>query len=226
MYCPICRAEYIRAATMCSDCQVALVPELPASQSENANPADESFVLIWAGMAPHRHDEICEILERAGIPARTIHQDDHIFGTSLQSAFNVYVAASQVAKAKALFTEPGAPNVEQENGLIDDPEIDELPAEDDAPEEDDHRQERSNVTPEDATAEIWSGEDRDLGNMIIACLRENQIYCRTNQRTDDEVEDSENPPEEIEVVKLFVLPEDESRAREIIHEIIDAAPPP
>ncbi len=210
---------------------MALVPELPATSSVNTDSGDESFVLIWAGMIPQRHEEVCEVLESASIPARTIHRDDHIFGTSLQSTFSVYVPTSLAAKAKALLMETGAPGVDEGGSLdatdTDEPEINELPAEDDFPEDDGNRQERSNVNPEDATVEIWSGEDGDLAEMIIACFRENQIYCRSNHHAneDEEASDAENPPKEIEPEKLFVLLEDESRARDILHEIIEAAPP-
>ena len=225
MYCPICRTEYIRTATTCSDCQVALVPELPATSPENAPSADESFVLVWAGMIPQRHEEVREVLERESIPARTIHRDDHVFGTSLQSTFSVYVPASMAVRAKALLMAPGAPGLEEGGSLdatdADEPEINELPEEEYDPAESDLLQKRADWHADDATAEIWSGEAAEVADMIAACLRENQIECRRN----DEQEDDTSPAPEIQEYKLFVLPEDEQRAREIVHEIIDAAPP-
>lgn len=47
--------------------------------------------------------------------------------------------------------------------------------------------------------------------MIEASLRENNIYSRT-----DVLEDGSR--------KVFVMPNDEARAREIVHEIKDATP--
>ena len=65
--------------------------------------------------------------------------------------------------------------------------------------------------PEEATAEIWSGDDSSLRDMLIASLRENQIGVR------QENAEGEN--------SLFVAAEDEQRAREIVREIVEGAPP-
>jgi len=67
--------------------------------------------------------------------------------------------------------------------------------------------------PEDATAEVWSGEEaeKDTREMIEMSLRENDLLCRSE--------------EENGRVKLMVLPEDEGRARQIVREIVDGAPP-
>jgi hypothetical protein len=65
--------------------------------------------------------------------------------------------------------------------------------------------------PEDATSEIWSqtGED-DFSGAIEMTLKEHFIPCRI---------DREDGPG-----RIFVLPHDEPRAREIVQEMIDNAP--
>jgi len=47
--------------------------------------------------------------------------------------------------------------------------------------------------------------------MLTACLNENKISCRSETLGDR--------------VTIFVQPADEARAREIIREVIEAAPP-
>ena len=64
---------------------------------------------------------------------------------------------------------------------------------------------------EDATVEVWSGDQAELGEMIAASLQENQIHSRSSNSSGN--------------CALFVLPGDEAHAREIVHEIVDAAPP-
>jgi hypothetical protein len=55
--------------------------------------------------------------------------------------------------------------------------------------------------------------------MIMASLRENQIPVRSS-RGDAESESTTHSAE-----RLYVLPEDEARAKEIVREIVDAVPP-
>ena len=64
---------------------------------------------------------------------------------------------------------------------------------------------------EDATIEIWSGGNTYLGRAVLASLNENDIPSRWA---------SENGAS-----SLFVLPADETRAREIVREILESSPP-
>src|SRR5260370_42634969 len=70
---------------------------------------------------------------------------------------------------------------------------------------------RSDALSEEATVEIWSGDDSSLRNMLIASLRENQIGVRQENTGGKS--------------SLFVAAEDEKRAREIVREIVEGAPP-
>jgi len=65
--------------------------------------------------------------------------------------------------------------------------------------------------PEDANARVWSGDDEYLASAILAALNENDLHVRRETR--------EN------VSHLFVFPDEESRAREIVREIVEATPP-
>jgi len=66
--------------------------------------------------------------------------------------------------------------------------------------------------PEDATVEIWSGGgNEDFSGAIEMALKENLIHCRVDGASDDGK-------------VVLVMPEDESRAREIVREIIEGTP--
>ena len=67
-----------------------------------------------------------------------------------------------------------------------------------------------NYDPNEATAEVWSGEDADIKNMLIASLHENGIGCELAG------EDS---------FTILVMPAAAQRAREIVREVIEASPP-
>lgn len=179
-------------------------------------------MLLWSGIDPQKHEEVTGILDHNKIPERTVLRDDHLVSPSMQPAFKVYVPKSLASKANEFLQQDPLLGVD-ENAPMDGSEIMELPAEEYDPAEGDLREPRTNWHPEDATAEIWSGDAPDLADMIAASLRENQIQTRRND--DVEGEDFETPAVVVPPYKLFVLPEDESRALEIVHEIIDAEPP-
>ena len=65
--------------------------------------------------------------------------------------------------------------------------------------------------PEDATATVWEGEPAETREMIELSMQENDIRTRL------EIEDGKP--------RLYVLPEDEERAKEIVREILEGQPP-
>src|SRR5438477_10167670 len=71
--------------------------------------------------------------------------------------------------------------------------------------------ETGNWYPEDATAEAWEGEPAEAREIIEMSLKENDIRMRWEMQG--------GKPQ------LFVLPEDEERAKEIVREIVEGAPP-
>jgi hypothetical protein len=224
MYCPVCGAEYRPGFTVCSDCQVALVSDPPGGVSDHPSSDNASFALLWSGSDARIHAEICEALGRQKIPARTLGSEDHLFNLSTRPAFEVYVPADRVNSARealkqvADLEESEKPS---ESGIL------EIPAEDGAPEEsaydqeEEERGDRINRDPLDATVEVWSGQSRELAAMIASSLRENHIPSRS----DPDMAEPQNASHATPAVRLLVFPEDEKRAKEIIREIVDAAPP-
>jgi hypothetical protein len=89
----------------------------------------------------------------------------------------------------------------------------ELPALDDLPVEDVHGDwNPRNWYPEDATLEVWRGNPKESGMILEMSLKENRINHRVALEGD-------------ELKRVFVMPEDEARAREIVREVVEGAPP-
>jgi hypothetical protein len=234
MYCPQCGAEYRPNFTVCSDCQVALVPDQPDKPPQaSAAAANDSFALVWSGANPQEHARVLEVLDRWNIDARTVSGEEHPIFANTHPGFEVYVPAALKARADEVLKDLNEPSQDESEQMLDSPAL-ELPAEDDAPDDDDdddtHRRE-TDWHPDDATVEIWAGEDQELADMIAMSLRENQIGYRNGSALDDESAETqasnapdETSPAEPAIARLFVLPEDEARAKEIVSEIINAKP--
>jgi hypothetical protein len=237
MYCPQCGSEYRPGFTVCSDCQVPLVPDRPGQPPDASAAADGSFTLVWTGTDPQEHAAILEILERENIDARTIRGEDHPIFANTHPGFEVYVPAPLAARAaEALKDHDALLQVQEEQ--IDEAPV-ELPAEDDALLDDGRQRREADWHPEDATAEIWAGEDHELADMIAMCLRENHIACLNSTDLAEEASEadaSDAPPDSSAMEtaaspsvspameRLFVLPQDEARGKEIVREIINAKP--
>jgi hypothetical protein len=249
MYCPLCGAEYRPGFTVCSDCQVDLVPDPPRAASASVSiddTADEkSFALVWSGNDSRLHAEICEALDRQKIPARTLGNEDHLFNLATRPAFEVYVPADLVNSAREAIKQVAAMEEIAEPSESD---LLEIPAEEGSPNDEDEEEHRDfrNLDPQDATVEIWSGQSRELAAMIVSSLRENHIPCRPDPDLSNP--DLAEPPDiaepdfagpdiaephfekkdaldQMRPTRLFVFPEDEKSAKEIVREIVNAAPP-
>jgi hypothetical protein len=232
MYCPLCGAEYRPGFTVCSDCQVALVPDPPRAGSataSNENSDEKSFALVWSGNDSRLHAEICEALDREEIPARTPGSEDHLFNFTTRPAFEVYVPVDLVTSASDLLDVPaeeGSPN--------------------DNDEDEEERRDSRGLDPQDATVAIWSGQDADTAAMIASSLRESDIPYRSDPDlsnpdlaeppdiagsdiAEPDIANSDvaekNASDERHATRLFVFPEDEKSAKEIVREIVNAAPP-
>jgi len=214
MFCPVCKAEYRQGFTRCADCDVELVYEPPAAAIvplETADPGDpeeDPFCSFWKGDDPRVHAELCELLGEQGIPQKTIRRQDHLFNWNTRSAFEIGVPFSQFERAEAIVKD--AYGGENEPVSRDVPDPRELP-ESVEPCESRATGGPESWYPEDATVAIWSGDQPEMGELLAASLSENQIHSR--------VADSKG------IRRLFVLPDDERRAREIVREVVEGAPP-
>jgi hypothetical protein len=204
MFCPQCQAEYRQGFTRCSDCDVDLVYALPEVSTVPEEPG-EKLHSLWAGADPRICAEHCAKLKDAGIPFKVIRREDRLFNINTYPDMEIAVPPSLHDKAKE--TIGNEDDIESIEAM-------ELPAEEDAAatKDQDDGWDPDHWYPEDATVEVWSEGAQRLTWIIESSFRENRIHSRT-----DTLEDG--------ACKIFVLPEADLRAREIIREITQAAPP-
>lgn len=231
MFCPQCKAEYRPGFTRCADCDVDLVWELPKTaierrgQVEPGDPNEDPFCSFWKGEDARVHAELCSVLDEAGIPHNTIFRRDHLFNLKNYPAYEVGVPFSLFEKAENAVKEAyGTDEVEdvgagELKGLLIErsPEtIRKLPETLTPPPEEDipgppSAGEGADWFPEDATVRVWSSAAGEPGDFLVAALHENGIRCRLDK--------SEQRDE------LYVLPDDEAAAREIVKEVVEGLPP-
>ena len=208
MICPQCKAEYRQGFTRCSDCDVALVPSLPAAEEaiSSALPSG-SLEILWEGDDLALFENLLHDLEAEGIrnfdqalgiyPG--VRRRDH-FPVQPMSRFGYQVAvlSSDLEAGRTILAK-----------LLEDKLRDmELLALDEGKEETPKR-----ITPTEgpATCQVWSSSDEALAEFLTSALRENEIFVRLERQG--------------ESVTIYVPRESERRAREIVREIVDGIPP-
>jgi len=228
MICPQCQAEYRQGFTLCADCEVPLVAELPALaatapggrfdggtiEPEAQALTEDPFCAFWQGEDARIHAELCTVLEEAGIPYKTVRREDHLFRLSATSALKIGVPFSLYAKAEAAVKEAFGSDEE------DSPTMPLLGA----PEpgnSDSETQEIEAISgtgfdprhffPEDAVTEVYSGKEFLTADFLVQSFQANEIHCRWEKGSERQ--------------RLFVLEQDANRAREIVREVTEASPP-
>ena len=244
MYCPKCGTEYRQGFTHCTDCDVDLVWEAPnkgivARHTDNwgqahdtvpgepGDPNSDPFCSFWKGDDARVHAELCEVLDEASIPHNTVFRRDHLFNLTNYPAYEVGVPFSMFERAEnavkdAYGTEdvmdvgatelqgrvlPERSSAPQKlPATLTPPGGEDIPGPPTAGDEQDW-------FPEDATAKVWSSEKggNAQAEFLVAALHENAIRCRSDRA--------------IRGAEIYVLPEDEERASEIVREVIANAPP-
>ena len=170
------------------------------------------------------HAELCTVLDEAGIPHNTVFRRDHLFNFRNYPAYEVGVPFSLFERAESAVKEAYGTENPDERETLNTPRllqegssvIRKLPQTlTPAPEENipgpPSAGEEPDWYPEDATVKVWSTESVEPSDFLVAALHENGIRCRVDKNG--------------QRVELYVLPEDEVRAREIIREIVEGRPP-
>jgi hypothetical protein len=198
-----------------------------APESPPANPGDpneDPFCSFWKGEDSRLHAELCGVLDEAGIAHNTVFRRDHLFNLSNFPAYEIGVPFSLYEKAEAAVKEAyGTDDIEEigsqelQKLLEDRPDgVRRLPAMLTPPENEDipgppTAGDEAAWYEEDATAKVWATDTGEPSDFLVAALHENGIRCRVDR-------DGFR-------AALFVLPDDESRAHEIVKEIAQGQPP-
>jgi hypothetical protein len=207
MFCPQCKAEYRAGITACADCEVELVSSLPAAEDTTADSqAKGPLVPLWEGDNLALHTSLMEALDAAKIPyfskplgiyPGVRRADQFPIQPLMRFGYKVAVLSSDFPVA-----EKALKRIMDEEppdlALSDDPEFVDAPP---APRD----------TDETPTSEIWSGKDENFASFLLDALRESQLVLRSTATAGE--------------ARIFVRPSDVPRAREILRELTEAAPP-
>jgi hypothetical protein len=211
MICPNCKCEYVKGVTQCSDCGVPLVDSLDSSGPDA--PEAPGIVAIWEGSDPGEREIVKDALKKAGIPVVDQELPGHLFFPSMQPKGDIYISSADEMRAKKILLDLGH-LVDPEEMTEEDRRALELPASDgpigdeDSTEPADPSERWEDDSP---VAEVWDGLREDFADTLIACLQEVGIESRKFS--------------EAERWHLLVRQEQESRAREIVREVVEASPP-
>jgi hypothetical protein len=227
MFCPRCQAEYRQGFTVCADCDVDLVYELPASPqpavtqpvspctSPAASPDDHPHT-IWVGSRQEVCVDLCLQLQTVGILYKVAQNLKSRSGAAVAWTYELAVSPQDEAQAKKLLKLPEI--------VIEDSDAPAEPTEDDAlpelPEEDfadrqkplSRQRSTAHWYPEDATVDVWTQAAHDADAIVEMSLKGVGIRMRAQELPDGST-------------KIFVLPDDEFAAREIVRQIVEGTPP-
>lgn len=214
MICPQCKCEYIRGVTECADCGVPLVQELAASPAAGRQQEDKEIISVWAGSDSGERSAVRGALEKAGIAVIDQEAPGHLFFPSNQPKAEIFVSPEDVERAKSVLADLGIS--EHPDELTDEEREAMALPESDRPDDGAEPDALDPGVPEDwheddPGLEVWAGNSEDLADTLELCLREIGIASRKTSEAGG--------------WRLAVRPEHESRAREIVREVVDASPP-
>ena len=236
LYCPQCGADYREGYSSCSDCRVLLVRERlrNSDQMPAPRPYDDRR-LIWRGVDQEGCVSVCYKLQDLDIVYRVAEKNASL-GRQMRinRRYEIFVSAADYERAKSgleieddppetlseaewlEMEEPVDPDelqIPEGFELREQPESEKLDREDSLPDTPERRDAYFRYWyPEDATVQVWSQTDaEDWSGAIEMALKENLVHCRSNS-------DSGSSK------AVFVMPEDESRAREIVRQIVESTP--
>jgi hypothetical protein len=211
MICPSCKCEYIRGVTQCADCGVALVDAL---ESPGANPAEDvRIVSIWRGNDPAECERVQEALEHAEIPFTVPDSKSPFSFLPTEPTLEVWISDSDRERARKILLDLEG-RVDPDELTPEEIESLALP-ESDQPDSEEQTSELRNLSEnwfeDEPVIEVWNGDSEVFADSLIACLREVGI--------------ASHKLSEAGHWRLVVRPEQESRAKEVVREVVEASPP-
>ncbi len=166
-----------------------------------------SLVLLWAGEDPAVHAALLEELAVAEIPFSALRLgDDEVAPTAdplpidwkPRFGFEVAVLSTDLAAAQEVL----------EKLLEEEPADLEIPAQDGVATTEPPLVVATETHP---TVEVWKGNDDRVAQFLTAAMQENEIPIHI-----------ENPGDE---TRIYVSASNDKRAREIVREVVEGAPP-
>jgi hypothetical protein len=206
MICPACNTEFPHGTVFCNRCHTTLVADRVEADEivEKAYPGS-ALVQLWRGEDAALHASIVEALAEANIPfyEQTLGSgpsarpiDALLDHAHPRFGFEVAVLSSNLAEAEVILEK-----------LLNEGPVDMALNTDDCAAPTKPRSRSFSV----AICEVWSGEDESLAGFLGAALKENSIQVRVERHG--------------QKASVYAPTEDEGRAREIIREIVEGAPP-
>src|SRR6201984_2826029 len=208
MICPNCKCEYIRGVTHCAECDVPLVDALPARDEDSFG--DTPIMAIWRGNDPAEFERLEEALVSAGIPFTAPDAKSSFSFIPTEPTMEVWVAEADQVRARKILDDldnrahPDELTPEEDDSLAlpDSAGADEYEEMEPPPELSEHWYE------DDPVAEVWNGDSDEFADLLAVCLREVGIASHKFSETGRS--------------RLVVSQQQESRARKIVREVVEA----
>ena len=183
-------------------------------ESGEASPANDArIVAIWRGNDAAERDRIKEALESADVPFTSPDPKSYFSFLPTEPTMEIWISEADQQRARKLLLDL--------EGRVDPDDLTPEEIEKFAlPESDDDDQNEAVSVPSNApedwddpahVSEVWKGNEEDLANNLMACFREIGI---PSQKLAEESH-----------WRLVVPLDQEARAKEIVREVVEAAPP-
>jgi hypothetical protein len=174
---------------------------------------DVRIVPLWRGNDPAECEKIKEALENADIPFTEPDTKGSFSFIAAEQRMEIRISEADLERARKILldldgrVDPGELTPEELETLV----LPESDGQDSADPESQLENSSEDWHEDDPAAEVWSGESEEFAGNLIACLREIGIASR---KISEEGR-----------WRLVVRPEQESRAKEIVREVVEASPP-
>jgi hypothetical protein len=233
MFCPNCKVEYAIGSRECSDCSMPLVENLPADNASSSASDPDEMEVLWSGTNKRFAAVLTNALDRADL----LYGDKAVKLEFLPASPGVVrrvsvrrgdrEAAEQILQ-DLIDGKPLEPNDAARDAAIVNPwrlnrRVLGRASDDESSFDVEYRLPdpgwTGSPTPDDiiedfdadkATCEVWAGENSNVAAYLNDCLRGVGIGCVA-------VPDGAR-------VRVLVMPATETRAREIVREVVDAEP--
>jgi hypothetical protein len=219
MFCPECRAEYRPGFTRCSDCDVALVERLDDRAVHSNNPElSDKPELLWTGTDAQIQGAIVNALENAGITYHERRDKVGVLRNWSQEVYAIFTHARDHHAASAALEEVTHHRESAPEDADDEPDNSDSSLQAQTAGVEDDEDDLSEVPPDyvpddfdpdEATAEVWSGQNATIRENLVTFLNNIGIGAVTDEFAG--------------LLSIRVTPESQKRAQEMIRQVMEAS---